>query len=367
MLSRGLSQHGETRFQRVDPGSDRAGSAQPRWLAASPPRRILVIRSGGLGDFLLTLPTLRALGRKWPESAIEILGRPHYAQLAVESGYCEAAHNIDRAFFTRLFSQNSFRPASQRDPLATYLNRFQLVLSFLNDREGLLRHNLSSSGIPFLLVPPPHQRYHVCRQFAEAMAPIQLRHDDLDPKLLLNQDTLRKGRDLLHSRGDGKNWIAIHPGSGSPRKNWPATHFAAVARWLVQHGDSPLILVQGEADEEAVRATQAALEPHRLPVLSHFSLLNLAGLLSQCTALFGNDSGISHLAAAVGTPTVALFGPTRRLVWRPLGGHVRALRFEDVHPQAAGKILLAARKPVPPLYRAGFEKNQLHDANSSPS
>jgi len=117
--------------------------------------------------------------------------------------------------------------------------------------------------------------------------------------------------------------ILIHPGSGSPAKNWPAERFADVVRGL---GDAPLRLVVGEADAGAADAVDAALG-RRLPRLVQPSLTELAGRLAGCRAYLGNDSGVSHLAGLCGTRTVALFGPTPATVWHPLGPRVTVVPF----------------------------------------
>lgn len=116
-------------------------------------------------------------------------------------------------------------------------------------------------------------------------------------------------------------FLAVHPGSGSALKNWPAERFAAVAarlsarrRWL---------LIEGPADAavaEALAGAPGAVRARELPARV------LGALLSQAGAYIGNDSGISHLAAAWGAPTLALFGPTDPNVWAPLGPRVRTLR-----------------------------------------
>ena len=174
MSDPGSDEHVQIRFPSFGLRPDRARWSGLGRLAALPPKRILVIRGGGLGDFLLTLPTLRALARKWPGSAIEILGRPRYARLAVESGYARVVHDLDRAFYAPLFGDNLVPGHGQRHPLAVHLDRFQLVLSFLEDREGGLRHNLSSLGVPFVVVPRPHQGRACVQTICRSSGPNQI-------------------------------------------------------------------------------------------------------------------------------------------------------------------------------------------------
>jgi hypothetical protein len=117
--------------------------------------------------------------------------------------------------------------------------------------------------------------------------------------------------------------ILIHPGSGSPAKNWPARRFAETIRALGR----PVRLVVGEADAQAAADVEACLGG-LLPRLEGVPLEELAARLAGARAYLGNDSGVSHLAGLCGTRTVVLFGPTSPAVWRPLGPHVHVAPFD---------------------------------------
>jgi hypothetical protein len=129
-----------------------------------------------------------------------------------------------------------------------------------------------------------------------------------------------------------ERFLAIHPGSGSAPKNWPVESFAALVCSL--SNSQPWLLVQGPADRAA--AAPLAGLPHcvQAPTLR---LRVLATILARAGTFVGNDSGVTHLAAACGASTVALFGPTDPAVWRPLGRNVHVLRsptsrMEDLDP-----------------------------------
>jgi hypothetical protein len=113
-------------------------------------------------------------------------------------------------------------------------------------------------------------------------------------------------------------FLAVHPGSGSPAKNWPADRFDRLAEALSP--DRPWLLVLGPAEEGAALAGRAAIRV-RSP---HPRVLGAA--LRRAGLFVGNDSGASHLAAAWGAPTLALFGPTDPAVWSPVGPRVRVVR-----------------------------------------
>ncbi len=110
--------------------------------------------------------------------------------------------------------------------------------------------------------------------------------------------------------------MVIHPGSGGAAKRWPLERFAEVARRL----DQPVAWVLGPAERED-RACREAMETTGA-VLDELSLEELSAALARCRLYIGNDSGVSHLAAALGVPTVAVFGATDPATWSPRGQRV---------------------------------------------
>jgi ADP-heptose:LPS heptosyltransferase len=119
------------------------------------------------------------------------------------------------------------------------------------------------------------------------------------------------------TRGLPPRFLAVHPGSGSPSKNWPVGRFLEAARRLA--GDHPWLLVAGPAEAE-LAAPSGATCAREWPLRVLGAALGRAGLF------LGNDAGVSHLAAAAGAPTLALFGPSDPGVWAPVGPHVAILR-----------------------------------------
>ncbi|HEX9069842.1 MAG TPA: glycosyltransferase family 9 protein [Ktedonobacterales bacterium] len=137
--------------------------------------------------------------------------------------------------------------------------------------------------------------------------------------------------------------IAVHPGSGGRHKIWPAPQMAALCELLIQDGWQPL-LIEGPADAAAVAAVLARLS-QPVPVARDLSLAALASLLARCAGYAGNDSGVTHLAALCGVPTVAVFGPTRPQVWRPLGLRVTVVEAAggDLSSLGADEVFEALR------------------------
>src|SRR5439155_23407521 len=136
----------------------------------------------------------------------------------------------------------------------------------------------------------------------------------------------RQGSIALHPT---HRYIAIHPGSGGAQKCWPAASFVAVIEHLWQRG-YPILLLAGPADHERVSGIHRSLssppEPGMLDVLIDAPLIVVAEHLQRCSCYLGNDSGITHLAAMLSIPTIALFGPGDPAIWRPLGPHVEVIQ-----------------------------------------
>jgi heptosyltransferase-2 len=129
-------------------------------------------------------------------------------------------------------------------------------------------------------------------------------------------------------------WLALHPGSGSERKNWPEPKWRQLVGQLAGRSDWKLLIVGGESEGRRLDRLAAAAPPDRVAVARNFPLPDLAQLLALAAGYVGHDSGISHLAAAVDTPGLLLWGETRAEIWRP-----PSLRFELLtHPDGLAAI-----------------------------
>jgi ADP-heptose:LPS heptosyltransferase len=118
----------------------------------------------------------------------------------------------------------------------------------------------------------------------------------------------------------------LHPGSGSDRKNWPERGWRSLLEHLVTLPDWEFLLISGEAEEERAERLVSVIPPGRVSWARSLPLAELASRLATCRAFIGHDSGISHLAAAVGLPGLVLWGETNESVWRPRSSRFRILR-----------------------------------------
>ncbi len=287
-------------------------------------QKILILRGGALGDFILTLPAFAALRRRYPQAAIELCTRPRHAWLALESGLADSAADIDAAEMAELFmpapqSNQPWPPIYEK-----YLSNFSLIVNYLPDPDGTLTDNLRR-GTQKPCITLPH-RPAIGEHAADAWSrPLQSMHDgDVQsaiPRLQLPERLLRPGAAMLRALCGNRAPIVIHPGSGSAIKNWPAENFIQLADSLQHAGDWQPVFLLGEAEADWAKHWQ-------MPwlVIAQPDLAQAAGILTAARLYIGNDSGISHLAASLGIPVVVLFGPSDPVGWGPRGKNVRILR-----------------------------------------
>ena len=284
--------------------------------------RILVIRGGAIGDFILTLPAIALLRENFPDAEIEILGYEHIVALAHGRFYATAIRSIEYSAMAGFFV-----PGSALAPdLAEYFAGFQQVISYLFDPDGFFEGNLRRAGVKNLL--PAYVKIddsqHAAQQLARPLGRLALFLDDPAARLHPTEADRTFARQFL---GDSPApVVAVHPGSGSPRKNWPLENWTALGRWLGSLPEKPrVLLIGGEADTAQFATLPAAWSALDLLVARDLPLPHLAAVLERCRLFIGHDSGTSHLAAAVGARCVLLFGPTDPAVWAPANPGVRVL------------------------------------------
>jgi heptosyltransferase III len=285
---------------------------------------ILFIRGGALGDFIVTLPALRLVRERWPEAHIELLGYPRHAALGVKRYYLDAVRDVNTGRLAGFFVPNG-----KLDPeLTDYFGDFDLVVSYFYDPDQIFQSNLKRCNVPNLLTWPPQVALApAARHFCEPLRELGLTTDDFSSRLYLNPADVAFAEKFLVAEDASRPWVAIHPGSGSESKNWPIERWIELVRQRAGEGKENYVLVCGEADDERVGKLLAAWPPGEKPLVARqLPLEHLAAVLARCRVLIGHDSGVTHLAAAVGCRCVALFGPTDPATWAPQGNHVRVVR-----------------------------------------
>ena len=308
--------------------------------------RILVIRGGAIGDFILTLPALKALRDAQPGTHIEILGYKHIAVIAENRFYAQAVRSIEYGPLATFFADKSDLPAE----LADYFASFDLIISYLYDPHRVFEKNLRRCGVQNLLCGPAkviENAGHAARQLARPMEELGIEVLNLSEIIFPSMEDRAFARDFIGTLT--QPIVAIHPGSGSLQKNWPLENWMAL---FSENGEfsvgkcSSLVVISGEADHAQVGQLEIGWSGQNVRFAKNLPLPQLSAVVER-SVFIGHDSGISHLAAAAGANCILLFGPTNPDVWAPKNNSVRVLkapndRMSDLRIEQVQAALSAA-------------------------
>lgn len=240
-----------------------------------------------------------------------------FADLGADSAF--ALDDLDLAPFFGARSELPLR-------WCEFFRKHELVLSYLNDPSGIFEQNVRACGVKKFFAGSYRieEGAHASVQLARPLSQLGIAVNDFAPRIKLNPAE----REMLRAQF-GQQLITLHPGSGSPGKNWPIENWTALIEELLSVAKCPRILViGGESDEKEIVYIRERFE-ERVDYATNWPLRKLAVLLSH-SRFVGHDSGISHLAVATGARCTILFGATDPEVWAP--------RNENAH------ILIAPEK-----------------------
>ncbi len=280
----------------------------------------LILRPGALGDVLATRAALGLVRAHRPGARLVFAGPGERGRLLRDLADAVLDLSTREALF--LFAEEETEaPVAWTEVLAGC----SCAVAYMNDPSGQVRRNLERLGLAVAIYPPrPDERgdRHV---YAHLAAPLsELLGIAIDeatpPPLSISSGEIRSR--VAQYRVDAP-YAVLHPGSGSPRKNWPAERFVSLGRRL----DIPVVVTSGEADGELGARVAASISGS--VHVQTAPLPELAAVLAGAALYVGNDSGVGHLAASVaGTDRrqrcLLLFGPTRPEVWAPAGARVLA-------------------------------------------
>ncbi|MDB6053963.1 MAG: lipopolysaccharide core biosynthesis protein [Verrucomicrobiales bacterium] len=276
--------------------------------------KILVIRGGAIGDFILTLPVFSALREMFPKTEIHVLGYPKVTEVALYYGLVDDTRSIESRELAGFFA----RRATLNPEWIRYFESFSIIVSYLFDPDGIFQENIRSCG-KFQFVQGPHRpdESHGVAASEVFLKPLQrLAIFGASPLPRLNLKKMAK---------QGENTLAIHPGSGSERKNWPEQQWAELIRNLVATTTHRFLLIGGEAEGQKLERLADHIGRDRVQLLFNKPLVEVTRQLAASQAFVGHDSGISHIAAAVGMPGLLLWGDSNLQIWRPPGPNIQIL------------------------------------------
>ena len=286
--------------------------------------RTVVLHPGALGDVLLAVPALRALRTAAPGHELVLAAQPRVAALLASLAVVDRDVAFDTLGLESLFTEAD--DASERVRCLLVGGR---VVSWFGAGDATFARRLPAlvPGAVIASSAPPPETAVWRHLVASVGAPMGHEDAGRDP-IAVPETMLDEGRRALAAAGwNGvSRLVMIHPGAGGRSKRWPPARFAAVAERLVHACGVEIVVHAGPADDDATAALRSALGvPAR--VLADTPLTTLAGALGHVALWIGNDSGVTHLAASLGVPTVALFVPDN-VRWMPWARQVRALLME---------------------------------------
>jgi len=295
-------------------------------------RRILFIKPSSLGDIVHALPTLAALRHRFPQAHIAWLVKRQWAELvervegldrvwAVGPGVAEWLSEVPRLraekFDLAVDLQGLFRSACM-----ARLAGCPVRVGFANGREG------SSLFYTRQVAVPTPDMHAVDRYLLVADALGAAKQATPQFRFRISPADREQVAEVLDRTGirAGAPWIAMNVSARWPTKRWPVESFAAVADRLCEESMGPVVLIGGPDDRVDAQAVTALTKKSSMKDATGLTPLGLLpALLQSASLLLTNDSGPMHVAAAVGTPVIALFGPTSAARTGPYGKNHRVL------------------------------------------
>jgi len=293
---------------------------------ANPPEdeeKLLVLLRGALGDVLLTLPFLAALPVHFGVQSLTLVGRRTILELLASQPFVSLIMDHDQAEWAGLYQDPPRIPARLSRRLLSH--KGAIVLTKASSDPALC--GLKKLGLKFVLAVPSRaplgSKTHVTDHMFAASGvepfpePVSIR-----PTL----EALDRAAAFLESkRLDHRSWLALHPGSGGIKKNWNLDQWIELAGELHKRLGFDSLFVLGPAEAGFGEIIERKLGPQKTFLAQDLPLPFLAALLSLSRGYIGHDSGVTHLSAKLGLPTVAIFGPTDPACWAPRGPKVEVL------------------------------------------
>jgi heptosyltransferase-2 len=276
------------------------------------PPNILLVRFSAIGDILLMTPLIRALRQRHPDARITVVTKAEFAPLLEHNPRINEVIGWEPSTgLPKLAQRLREEPWTHRLDLHGSLRSRALRWRVRGDWTGYPKHRLART----VLIRTKRNWYRDSRPVAEryfdAARGLDVVPDAGPPEVFLPRPALDAAGGFLASRklGATRQLIALAPGAAHFSKRWPAHHWGALVQRLVEGGND-VVLIGGPADRDAAFAAAAVGGEAAASAAGIFDLLGSAALLKRARALVSGDTGVMHLATAVGTPVLALFGPT---------------------------------------------------------
>jgi len=272
----------------------------------------LVLFHGSLGDFVCVLPALEVLKEILQIQKMAIAVRGQALEIASRIPWISRRLSLDSALFASLFSSST----TMSNEVTHLFSSISHVVSWFGhsspEVQTKLQRLVSGSTRSFAFFNG-QEKFHACQYYLRCLGSTEIRC----PSLVLGVED-KKWLDAywwFHGWRASSRILILHPGSGGKRKRWAIEGFTRVARWWKKQINGQVVILLGPAEE-----SEGTLWRQEGIVENARSLWQIGALLSRADLYVGNDSGVSHLAGAMGARGAVVFGPTCAEQWRPLGG-----------------------------------------------
>lgn len=299
---------------------------------------VLLIQLKRIGDLILTVPAITAVRRNFPKARISLVVAHGSRELL------PAIPGLDQTFVARgrvsdaaqwlALAKGKFDycfdfSRTDRSAFLTLLSGARKRITYTTIRHEPLRQ-LSYNEF----VPSRVRSFHTVDHHLALLAPLGVRDSSPEIHLVLPAEAEAKAKAVIAENHLGPYFIVIHPGSARAEKFWLARRWAEVADRTSDTGPFRLVLTGGKSrmEQEHIRHIKAHLKRAVLDLSGQLDLLTLSALIKRARLLVTIDSAPMHLAAALGTPQVALFGPTNPFHWRPRSTPALVLDAGREHP-----------------------------------
>jgi len=324
-------------------------------------QRGVILQPGSIGDCVLTLPLAEFMKDCLGLGGVDILGHTEYIGILPGRTCVDGIRSIDSVDLHRLFAETDTFDLVDGDALINVFGDYAWIVTFLGEPDSNFEQNLiftancshSAEVITLSMKPPKKFSGHIAdfyiQQFIDQsslpLGPWRVRQ--AKSLIKATKADINRGRELLEEIGldYSEKLVVIQPGSGGLAKRCHLDNFLAVAEELVSEGIEVIFLL-GPAEQEQFSDATITKIRSVAKCSTDLSLAGVLGLLSCADVFVGNDSGITHLAAALGVRTLAVFGPTNPDFYRPIGPAVTVF---------AGGTAAFAREPSESLQQELLE------------
>lgn len=324
------------------------------------PGNILIIDFGQMGDVIASLPALRAVREKYPQSRITVATGKSCAAVVELSGYADEIMPVDRVALRddvklfSLFRIGQFALAVRRQGFDFVIDLHSLsetnILGYLSGAPHRLYSRRPGRSLDFLsnFRPPPpvdDPRKHITDRYLEVLLPLGIKNADRVPRLTPRPDDERAVAQVFRKeKVEPANapLVGLFPGAGHPSRRWPLERFAELADMLARNDGLRTLVFAGPEERELVREIRASF-PRSTVVFDRFTVPQLVAALARLSVFVSNDTGPVHLAAAVGTPVVVIYGQTNNVSFTPIGDRHRPIHRRSLAEITTDEIYSATR------------------------